>query len=155
MNSHAPANYNCPFCLIVRGVENEYVYTVASDIVFRTEHVTCFVASRQWPKNPGNTLIIPNQHYENIYSTPAAIIGLVHSSAARIAIAMKFAFNCEGVSTRQHNEPAGDQDVWHFHVHVTPRFTGDALYEGYAATGSTMPVPARAKLAQLLRAHLK
>jgi histidine triad (HIT) family protein len=29
---------------------------------------------------------------------------------------------------RQHNEPAGNQDAWHYHVHVFPRYAGDALY---------------------------
>lgn len=40
---------------------------------------------------------------------------------------MKAAYGCDGVSTRQHNEPAGDQDVWHYHLHVVPRWHGDAL----------------------------
>ena len=46
----------------------------------------------------------------------------------RVAIAMKAAFKCEGVSTRQHNESAGNQDMWHYHVHVTPRFKDDDFY---------------------------
>ncbi len=33
-----------------------------------------------------------------------------------------------GTSVRQHNEPAGNQDVWHYHMHVFPRYTGDDLY---------------------------
>ena len=44
------------------------------------------------------------------------------------ALALKTAFDCDGVSTRQHNEPAGNQDVWHYHLHVFPRFTDDGLY---------------------------
>jgi len=35
---------------------------------------------------------------------------------------------CDGVSTRQHNEPAGNQDTWHYHVHVFPRYIDDGLY---------------------------
>ena len=35
----------------------------------------------------------------------------------------------DGVSTRQHNEPAGNQDVWHYHLHVFPRYQDDAFYE--------------------------
>ena len=41
---------------------------------------------------------------------------------------MKGVLSCDGVSTRQHNEPAGNQDVWHFHQHVFPRYKGDELY---------------------------
>jgi diadenosine tetraphosphate (Ap4A) HIT family hydrolase len=43
------------------------------------------------------------------------------------ALALKTAFDCPGVSTRQHNEPAGNQDVWHLHVHVFPRFESDGF----------------------------
>jgi histidine triad (HIT) family protein len=41
---------------------------------------------------------------------------------------LRRAYACDGTSLRQHNEPAGNQDVWHHHVHVFPRFTGDELY---------------------------
>ena len=46
----------------------------------------------------------------------------------RIVIGLKEAFACDGTSTRQHNEPAGNQDLWHLHVHVFPRYDGDDLY---------------------------
>jgi histidine triad (HIT) family protein len=50
-------------------------------------------------------------------------------------LALKKAYACDGVSTRQHNEPAGGQDVWHYHLHVFPRFAGDDLYRsGYRET---------------------
>ena len=48
--------------------------------------------------------------------------------AQQVALAMKRAWAPEGVSTRQHNEPAGNQHVWHYHLHVFPRFEGDMLY---------------------------
>ena len=47
----------------------------------------------------------------------------------RVAVAMRAAYACDGISVRQHNEPAGGQDVWHLHVHVFPRYDGDRLYE--------------------------
>jgi histidine triad (HIT) family protein len=43
---------------------------------------------------------------------------------------MMSAFRCQGISTRQHNGPAGDQDVWHYHLHVFPRVRDDGLYGG-------------------------
>jgi histidine triad (HIT) family protein len=45
---------------------------------------------------------------------------------------MKRAYGCDGTSVRQHNEPAGDQDVWHYHLHVFPRYAGDDLYRSSA-----------------------
>jgi histidine triad (HIT) family protein len=45
-----------------------------------------------------------------------------------VAIAIRDTYDCHGVSTRQHNEPAGGPDVWHFHAHAFPRFTADNFY---------------------------
>jgi len=46
-----------------------------------------------------------------------------------VAIALKKVYQCDGVSSRQHNEPSGDQDVWHYHLHVFPRYKDDNLYK--------------------------
>ncbi|HEX3722191.1 MAG TPA: hypothetical protein VHV31_05340, partial [Nitrolancea sp.] len=35
---------------------------------------------------------------------------------------------CDGTSFRQHNEPAGNQEIWHYHLHVFPRYVDDDLY---------------------------
>jgi histidine triad (HIT) family protein len=45
--------------------------------------------------------------------------------AKRIACVLKQTFAAEGISIRQHNEPAGGQEVLHFHLHVIPRYAGD------------------------------
>lgn len=50
------------------------------------------------------------------------------ATSAQVAIAMRTAYGADGVSTRQHNEPAGTQHVWHHHVHVFPRYEGDDFY---------------------------
>jgi histidine triad (HIT) family protein len=94
--------------------------------------MTAFVASHWWPANPGHVLVIPNQHIENIYEFPTQLGESLMAATKRVAIAMKAAYSCDGVSTRQHNEPAGSQDVWHFHQHVFPRWEGDRLYERHA-----------------------
>jgi len=94
--------------------------------------MTAFVASHWWPGNHGHVLVIPNLHIENLYEFPPELGADLMSLTRRVAVAMKQAFGCDGVSTRQHNEPAGDQDVWHFHQHVFPRWSGDRLYERHA-----------------------
>src|SRR5687767_1579537 len=71
---------------------------------------------------------MPNPHYENIYELPVPYMAKIQERAKSVAIAMKTAFSCDGVSTRQHNEPAGNQDVWHYHLHVTPRYENDNFY---------------------------
>ncbi len=129
MYSHAPKNYVCPFCLATKGEEREDILTKQQDIVYRDAFVTAFVAAGWWPKNKGHVLIVPNNHAENIYDIDDAILGKVYAVAKEIACALKVTYNCEGTSLRQHNEPMGGQDVWHFHVHVFPRYTEDELYE--------------------------
>ena len=59
---------------------------------------------------------------------------------------------CDGVSSRQHNEPAGNQDVWHYHLHVFPRWENDKLY--FERRHSTSPEQRR-PYAEKLRAWLR
>lgn len=73
-------------------------------------------------------IIIPNRHIESIYDLSSDISSKIHNLEKEIAIALKKVYQCDGVSSRQHNEPAGNQDVWHYHLHVFPRYKDDNLY---------------------------
>ncbi|MDQ0229057.1 HIT family protein [Metabacillus malikii] len=126
--SHAPEEYECPFCRIVAGIEKQNKGTKQRDIIYQNHDVTAFVASKWWPNNKGHVLVVPNQHYENMYELPANIAAEIHRAAQLTAFAMKNTYHCDGISTRQHNEPAGNQDVWHYHLHVYPRYENDNLY---------------------------
>ncbi len=127
MMQHAPSDYRCPFCALVRGEYN--ANNAADDIVFRDEQVLARVAPKWWPDNPGSVLVIPVQHHENLYDLPAELGSALAELTRRVAVAMRETYGCQGISTRQHNEPAGNQDVWHLHIHVLPRFVGDRLYQ--------------------------
>jgi histidine triad (HIT) family protein len=115
------------------------------------DFVIAIVGSHQWPNNPGNVLVIPSEHYENIYDLPVRLAAKVNGVAKAVALAIKATYRCDGVSTRQHNEPAGSQDVWHYHVHVTPRYQGDDFYRTQRAL---MAPEKRAEHAAGLRARL-
>lgn len=151
MYNHAPQKYVCPFCLIVRGIENSDVLTVQTDVIYRDDQITAFIGSHQWPNNHGNVIVIPNEHYENIYDLPLHYAPDIHRLARSLALALKRVYACQGVSTRQHNEPAGNQDVWHYHLHITPRYHDDNFY---ASQREFMPVEKRTKHAEALRAAL-
>lgn len=127
MYNHEPEKYTCPLCQIARGEETERG-TQEKDIIFRDQLITIFIAGKWWKSNPGHVIIIPNKHIENIYDMPEEIGHHIFDYSKKIAIALKEAYECDGTSTRQHNEPAGNQDVWHFHLHVFPRYIGDNLY---------------------------
>jgi histidine triad (HIT) family protein len=94
----------------------------------RTATTTAWISRRWWANNPGHVIVVTNEHVENMYALSQKLAGEVHDTARQIALALKEAYRCEGISTRQHNEPAGYQDVWHYHVHVFPRYEGDGLY---------------------------
>ena len=127
MHTHEPEGYDCPFCRLQRGVHNEH--NRPEDVVGVTEHAYARIAPRWWPANHGAALVVPRTHHENLYDLPADIGHAVWDLTQRVAVAMRETYDCAGISTRQHNEPAGGQDVWHLHVHVFPRREDDRLYE--------------------------
>lgn len=124
MISHAPDGYVCPFCRNL----NEGVGDFPVEIIRRYPEVTVKLNPKWWPRNKGAVLVVPNRHYENVYELPVELGSPIQRAVRDAALAMKLAFECDGISTRQHNEPAGNQDVWHYHVHVFPRYEGDELY---------------------------
>ena len=104
------------------------------DVIFRDDLVTAYVAGKWWRSNPGHVIIIPNSHVENIYDMPEDIGYRIFDISKKVSISLKGAYKCDGTSSRQHNEPAGNQDVWHFHLHVFPRYIGDNLYQNHEDT---------------------
>lgn len=126
--TYAPTDYQCPFCKIAKRKDFGSIYTKEQDIFYQDQNITAFIGSHFWPHNKGNVIIIPNQHSENIYEIPDELLSKIVLFSKRVAVAMKEIYKCDGVSTRQHNEPSGDQDVWHFHYHILPRYKNDNLY---------------------------
>lgn len=154
--NHEPADYLCPFCNWLAGNETEYKQN--NDIVYQDSLVTAFISPKWWVNNPGHVIIIPNEHIENLYTIPDALLAHVYTTTKRIAIAMKTAYGCDGTSTRQHNEPAGNQDVWHFHTHLFPRYQNDQLYENHANKSFVEPTerrPYATKLREELAKHIE
>jgi histidine triad (HIT) family protein len=145
MHNHAPTDYTCPFCRILNQAKDSLEST---DVIFQDANVTAFLGLGRWEKNPVDVLIVPNRHIENLYDLPQELVLPLHNLTRGVALALKSVFQCEGISTRQHNEPAGDQDVWHYHVHVTPRFTGDRFYENHKVP---FPEVERIAIAEKLR----
>ena len=102
---------------------------------------------------PAHVIVVPNKHYENVYSIPEASLAAVYGTAKLVSGVIRAVYACEGTSMRRHNEPGGGQDVWHFHVHLFPRHVDDRLYERNAATRRTS-AEERAPFARRLREAL-
>jgi histidine triad (HIT) family protein len=133
MYNHSPEKYICPLCQISRGERTEKGDQEGS-VIFRDKDLTVFIAGKWWKSNKGHIIIIPNEHIENIYDMPEEMGHKIFDFSKKVAIAFKETYKCDGVSTRQHNEPAGNQDVFHFHLHIFPRYTGDNLYLNHKDT---------------------
>ncbi len=125
--SRAPKNYKCPICLGVDGVENEDTLLKQADLVYRDKAVSVFINSFWIPTCEGHVIVVPNEHHENLYDLPKKLNNHIYEIVQKMAIAMKKAYKCDGITTRQNNEPAGDQHAFHFHHHVFPRYDGDSF----------------------------
>ena len=79
------------------------------------------------PLNEGHTLVIPKKHYVDIFDIPGDQLNKVHTTAKIVSIAVKKTTNSNGISIIQQNGKAAGQDIFHFHVHVVPRFEGQKL----------------------------
>jgi len=148
MHNHAPLDYVCPFCSLIKGKEGVESKLKSPDIIFQTADVTAFIAIRKYPNNQGHVLIVPNEHFENIYDLPLDIAAKIHALSRDVALAMRSEYQCDGIMLRQHNEPAGDQNIWHYHLHVIPRYNNDHFH---TSQKSPFDVDERAEYAQRLR----
>ena len=110
------------------GGEERPPWNLLDDLVWQDRETTAWINPRWWANNPGNVLVIPNAHFENLFELDGGQAVAVHHTARRIALAMTTAYPCEGITTRQNSGPGADQEVWHFHLHVFPRHRGDGFY---------------------------
>jgi histidine triad (HIT) family protein len=131
---NAPPGYECPFCQLAETLSKS---EPLSPIILVQPRIFAFVPLHHYAGIRGNCLVVPRAHHENVLDIPDDLGNDFFRATRLIAKAMQKSFGCEGISTRQHNGPAGDQDVWHFHLHVFPRFRDDALHRGDKALYET------------------
>jgi histidine triad (HIT) family protein len=93
--------------------------------VFEDEHTVAFMDIGQ--VNPGHALVSVKKHAANLYELDDAQAAAVARTSARVARAIKAAFNPDGLSVYQANGEAAGQTVFHYHVHLTPRYAGDGM----------------------------
>lgn len=109
---------NCIFCKIAAGeIPSTTLY---EDQDFR-------VILDLGPASKGHALILPKEHYANIYEIPDELAAKAIVLAKKMAEAMTRALKCDGFNIVQNNgEPAG-QTVFHFHMHLIPRYEDDQV----------------------------
>ena len=104
----------CIFCKII----NRQIPTYILD---ENEDVVTFLSLENHP------LVVPKRHIPNIYSLDDRSASAVMVEAVKIAKAVKEGVGCDGVNLVQANEPAANQDVFHFHLHIKPRWYNDTV----------------------------
>ncbi len=110
---------NCIFCKIANGdIPSSTIY---EDDFFR-------VILDLSPATKGHALILPKQHMANIFEMDDATAEKVFVLAKRIAKAMKSALNCDGLNIVQNNGEVAGQTVFHFHMHIIPRYDNDGQH---------------------------
>lgn len=79
------------------------------------------------PASRGHALILPKEHYGNIYELEDDIAARALVLAKKLAIRMKEKLKCDGINILQNNETAAGQTVFHFHIHLIPRYQDDQV----------------------------
>jgi histidine triad (HIT) family protein len=133
----------CVFCKIV-------AKQIPANVVYEDEHTIAFMDIGA--VNPGHMLVACKRHVENVFGLDDALAAAVMRTTARVARALKVAFAPEGVNLFQANGAAAEQTVFHFHVHVLPRRTGDGMKLVWPVQNP--PREALQRNAELLRAAL-
>ncbi|MBQ9828509.1 MAG: HIT family protein [Lachnospiraceae bacterium] len=106
----------CIFCKIANG-------EIPTNTVFEDDDFRVILDLN--PATKGHALVLPKYHFRNIYDMDEEFTGKAFKTAKKIALAMKDGLGCEGVNIIQNNEEIAGQSVFHFHIHVIPRYTGD------------------------------
>ena len=115
MAAHDP---DCLFCKILAG-------ELPSEIVDEDERTVSFMDIN--PATPGHALVIPREHARDLYELPEQDMAATALAAQRLALRARDALGADGVNLLNACRPAAWQTVFHYHVHVIPRYDDDPL----------------------------
>ena len=131
---------NCIFCKIANGeIPSATLY---EDNEFR-------VILDLGPASKGHALILPKAHAADIYELPEETAGKAMILAKHMAEKMKDALKCDGFNIVQNNGEIAGQTVFHFHMHLIPRYQGDQVKLGW--TPGTLTDEVRDELVEKLK----
>jgi histidine triad (HIT) family protein len=109
---------DCIFCAIIAG-------EVPAEQVDEDEHTVAFMDLNPWTR--GHALVVPRRHSPNLYEIDDEDLSRTAIAARRLARRMRERLRCDGVNLLNAAEPAAWQTVFHFHIHVIPRYEDDPL----------------------------
>ena len=109
---------SCLFCKIIAG-------EIPSTKVYEDDTVLAFLDIH--PVNIGHTLVIPKVHATNLYDAPEETLAHMMSVIKKLSIAIKKSLNTDGINIEMNNDSVAGQIIFHAHIHIVPRFSGDGF----------------------------
>ncbi len=110
---------DCIFCKLANGVFD-------TNVIYEDDDFTVILDAA--PATKGHALILPKEHFADIYEIDEETAGKAFKLARKLIPHMTEKLNCDGFNVVQNNkEPAG-QTVFHFHMHLIPRYTDDKAF---------------------------
>jgi len=109
---------DCIFCKISNGV-------IPSATIFEDEDFKVILDAS--PATKGHALIIPKGHFDNIFDLDTDTASKLFVIAAHVAKKMKEVLQCDGMNVLQNNGAIAGQTVYHFHMHLIPRYKNDSV----------------------------
>lgn len=134
---------NCIFCKIANG-------DIPSETIYEDERFRVILDLA--PAAKGHALILPKDHFANLYEIDDDVLAGASLVARKVARAMKAGLDCDGLNIVQNNGELAGQTVFHYHMHVIPRYTDDGQVIGWKP-GKTTP-EGQAQIASKIRAEL-
>jgi histidine triad (HIT) family protein len=108
----------CLFCKIING-------EIPAVKIYENEDVFVFLDIN--PLTQGHCLIIPKQHFENIFDIDENVLAEISKTAKKLAERMKLNLGATGVQLVNASGKDAEQSVFHFHLHLIPRYQNDNL----------------------------
>lgn len=109
---------DCVFCKIIKGELPSYR-------VYEDEDILTVLDIN--PVSRGHCLVIPKKHFENIFDIDDIILQKIISGAKLISKKLAKSLKADGINLLQANGEKAGQVVFHFHLHVVPRYNNDGL----------------------------
>ena len=113
---------NCIFCKIANG-------EIPSTTLYEDEDFR--VILDMGPATRGHALLLPKEHYANLFELDDELAAKALVTAKKVAARMKDALGADGFNLVQNNGEAAGQTVFHFHIHLIPRYEGDSVGLGW------------------------
>lgn len=113
---------DCIFCKIINKELPSY-------IVYEDDNFMAILD--KFPASKGHIVILTKEHVEDFYTLPDEIAQKLLPVTKKIALALKNTCQIEGLNVLQNNGSAAGQTVFHYHIHLVPRYIDDSVTFGW------------------------